>query len=183
MILVLILAATLYRVEPTNGTVSFTITKWGVIREEGTFRNFTANVVFDRQQAAKSRVDFEVDTRSVDTKNESRDGTLRGIDFLDVQRHPKMTFRSVSVVPRGNGVANVTGDLTIRGVTRRITVPVRLVGVGRQGPDGPEVAGFETSFVIDRRAFGVTGGRWTAHAPGVLGNDVTIHIRAGGVSR
>lgn len=181
-ILTLILAATLYRVEPVNGSVSFTIMKWGVIREEGAFRNFKANVLFDQKQPSQSRVDFEVDTASVDTKNDNRDGTLRGVDFFDVQRYPKMTFRSVSVAPRGNDVANVTGDLTIRGVTKRITVPVRLLGVSTQ-KDGTRMAGFETAFTIDRRAFGVTGGRWVAHSPGVLGNDVTIHIRAGGVAR
>ena len=181
-LLVLVLAATLYQVEPVNGTVSFTIMKWGVIREEGTFRDFTAEIHYDRRDSSKSRVSFDVKTASIDTKNDNRDDTLRSEHFLHARKHPRLTFRSVRVVPRGTNVADVTGDLTIRGVTRRVTVPVRLLGTSKQG-SGRELAGFETEFRIDRRAFGVTGGGWAAEAPGVLGNDVTIRIIAGGVSR
>lgn len=177
-----LLAATLYHVEPVNGTVSFSIMKWGVIREEGTFRDFNAQIQFDQRDPSKSSVTFEVKTASVDTKNDNRDGTLRGEDFFDAKKHPKLTFRSVKVVPKGNNVADVTGDLTIRGVTKRVTIPVRLIGVSKQG-NGREMAGFETEFKIDRRQFGVTGGRWTAGAPGVLGNEVTVRIIAGGVTR
>lgn len=179
---VLLAATTLYHVEPVNGTVSFSIMKWGVIREEGTFRDFNAQIAFDRKDPSKSTVNFEVKVESVDTKNDGRDGTLRGEDFFHVRKHPKMTFRSVKVVPKANNVADVTGDLTIRGVTKRVTIPVRLLGVSRQN-NGREMAGFETEFKIDRRAFGVTGGRWTAGAPGVLGTEVTIRIMAGGVTR
>ena len=170
-----------YRVEPVNGTVSFTIDKWTVIKEEGTFRDFDATVVFDREKPAQSSVTFTVKTASIDTKNNDRDGTLRSEHVLHVKKHPTMTFRSTKVVPRANDVADVTGNLTIRGVTRQITVPVRLLGVTRTGR--MELAGFETSFKIDRRHFGVTGGGWTAEFPGVLGNEVTIRIMAGGVNR
>jgi len=182
IITAILLAATLYRTEPTNGTVGFTIMKWGVVKEEGTFRDFAASIAFDAKDAAKSHVQFDVNAASIDTKNTSRDGTLRSEDFFHVAKYPKLTFRSTRVVPRGKNVADVTGNLTIRGVTRSITVPVRLHGVHRRN-DGSEIAGFETTFTIDRRHFGVTGGRWIAGAPGVLGTDVTIHIMAGGVTR
>ena len=182
MILALVLAATLYHVEPVNGTVSFTIMKWGVFREEGTFRDFTAEIHFDDKDPAKSRVAFDVLTASVDTKNGARDGTLRSEHFFDARKYPKLTFRSVRVVPRGKNVADVTGDLTIRGVTKRITVPVRLVGKTKQR-NGREMAGFETEFRINRMAFGVTGGSWAAEAPGVLGDEVTIRVVAGGWTR
>ena len=181
-LLLVLLAATLYTVEPVNGTVSFSIMKWGVIREEGSFRDFTAQIELDQRDPAKSKVNFDVKTVSVDTKNDSRDGTLRSEDFFHVAKYPKLTFRSVKVEPRGKNAANVTGDLTIRGVTKRITVPVRLIGVTKQ-QNGRELAGFETEFRIDRRAFGVTGGRWVAGAPGVLGDEVTIRVVAGGVTR
>ena len=177
----MMLAATLYQVEPVNGTVSFSLMKWGVIREEGSFRDFKADIHYDAKEPAKSRVAFEVKAASVDTKNDSRDGTLRSADFFHVAKHDKLTFRSVRVVPRSKDVADVTGDLTIKGVTRRITVPVRLLGISKHGRN--ELAGFETSFRIDRRAFNITGGRWTAAAPGVLGNEVTIRVMAGGVKR
>ena len=180
-LLALILAATIYTVEPVNGTVSFTIMKWGVFKEEGTFREFSGRIVYDKTDVAKSKVEFEIEAESVDTKNKNRDSTLRSPEFLDVKKYPALRFRSVRVVPRPDGLANVTGDLTIHGVTKRITVPVRLVGTRKEGKT--ELAGFETTFTIDRRHFGVTGGRWVAESPNVLGNEVTIRIVAGGVAR
>ena len=181
-LLIVLLAATLYTVEPVNGTVSFSIMKWGVIREEGTFRDFNANIHFDSKDPARSQVSFDVKTASVDTKNGARDSTLRSPDFFHAAKHPKLTFRSVRVVPRAKNVADVTGDLTIKGVTKRVTIPVRLIGVTRQ-KNGREMAGFETEFKINRLAFGVTGGGWVAEAPGVLGEEVTIRVIAGGVTR
>jgi len=80
---------------------------------------------------------------------------------------------------RGKNAAHVTGDLTIRGVKKRVTVPVRLLGVS---PDRRR-AGFETEFTINRRDFGVNGARWSSGAPGVLGDQVTVRIIAGGVVR
>lgn len=177
LLIAVLAAAALYVVEPVNGTVSFSIMKWGVIREEGSFRDFRARIQYDEKNVAASRVEFDVEVKSVDTKNNDRDGTLRSEDFFHATKYPRLTFRSTSVVPRGKGLASVTGDLTIRGVTKRITVPVKLLGAK------DKFAGFETTFTVDRRAFGVTGGRWAAGAPGILGNEVTIRIVAGGVKR
>lgn len=180
-VIALLLAAALYHAEPVNGTVDFTVMKSGVIKEEGTFRDFRGAIHFDPDDPSKSRVEFEVATKSVDTKNDARDETLRSDNFLHVDKYPKMTFRSTRVVPRGKNAADVTGNLTIRGVTKQITVPVRLIGTSKRR--NQEFAGFETTFTIDRNAFGVTGGRWVEHAPGVLGDEVTIRILAGGVKR
>jgi polyisoprenoid-binding protein YceI len=174
--------ANTFRVEPTNGTVGFEIMKWGVFKEEGTFRDFSAVIVYDRKQPAKSRVEFSIEADSVDTKNDNRDGTLRSEDFFDAKRFPKLSFVSTQVVPRGADRADVTGDLTIKGVTKRVTVPVRLIGFAHRAGVG-DLASFETTFRIRRKDFNVTGGRWVAGAPGVLGEDVTVRITAGGVSR
>ena len=181
LLAVLLAATTLFHVEPVNGTVSFSVMKWGVIREEGSFRDFKAQIHYDRAEPAKSQVSFEVKTASIDTKNGSRDSTLRSEHFLDVKKHPAITFKSVRVVPKSATTADVTGDLTIRGVTKRITVPVRLIGISKV--EGRELAGFETEFKINRNTYGVTGGGWVAEFPGVLGDEVTIRIIAGGVTK
>src|SRR5687768_10880343 len=146
--LVFILAATLFRVEPVNGTVGFSIMKWGVVKEEGVFREFKADILYDEKNVTASRVSFDVDVASVDTKNDERDSTLRSPDFLDAKRHPRMTFRSTRVVKRNKDVAEVTGNLTIRGVTRQLTVPVRFLGTSRSRDH--QRAGFETAFTIRR---------------------------------
>jgi polyisoprenoid-binding protein YceI len=171
-----------YRVEPTNGTVAFSITKWGVLKEQGTFRTFTGSIVYAPNDPARASVWFDVDASSIDTKNSGRDQTLRSVDFFDVANYPKLSFRSTRVTPRNAREAVVTGNLTIRGVTKQITFPVKLVGSGTRPGVGDLVA-FETTFTINRNHFGVTGGRWIAGAPGALSNDVTIHVLAGGVRK
>lgn len=180
-LLVIILAATIFNVEPVNGSVDFSITKWGVFRKEGTFREFSAQIHYDERDVSKSHVSFDVKTASIDTNNEGRDSVVRSDDFLHVAKYPRMTFRSVRVVARGKNVADVTGDLTIRGVTRRITIPVRLTAKGKDHR-GRDIASFETSFTVDRRDFGVNGTRWSG-GKAILGTDVEVRIVAGAVSR
>lgn len=171
-----------YTVEPTNATIGFSIVKWSVVREEGEFRKFNGTIWLDQKNPAAARVEFNVDSASIDTKNENRDSTVRSKEFLDVARHPALTFRSTRVAAVGKGVYAVTGDMTIKGVKRRITIPVRLLGIRNQ-PGVGEIAAFETSFAINRHHYGVTGGRWTAHFPGVLGDELTIRITAAGINR
>ncbi|HEX7708525.1 MAG TPA: YceI family protein [Thermoanaerobaculia bacterium] len=175
-------APTTYRVEPVNATVAFSITKWGLLVEEGAFRDFTGNVTYDAKNPERSQASFSVRTASIDTKNSDRDDTLRSDDFLHAARHPQLTFKSTRVVPLSSDTARVTGDLTIRGVTRSITISVRLLGRSHQ-PDVGDLAAFETSFEIDRRHFGVLGSRWSAPFPGILGKTVKVRIVAGGVRR
>ena len=168
-----------YRVVPTYGHVTFTITKWVVFKEEGSFKDVRGSIVFDRKNPAASRVEITVQTATLDTNNRSRDDTVRSEDFLHVSKHPTMTFASTHVVPRGADSFDVTGDLIIRGGTRRITVPVKFLGLN-QVKDFGEIIGFETTFTVDRTDFGVLGTRWSG-SQAILGKEVTIHMRIGGL--
>jgi len=165
-LLVLLLASSasaelaVYQVRKGDSTVSFTATKWKVFKEQGRFREFGGTIAVDFEAPGRSKVELEVRTDSVDTGVGGRDSALRSDDFLDVARHPKMSFVSTAVVPRGEDLFDVTGDLTIHGVTKKVTVPLRLLGRG-PGPSGSELIGFETAFSIDRTAYGVLGSRWS----------------------
>lgn len=174
-------AATTFRVDPTNATIGFSVMKWGVLLEEGEFREFTGTIILDDAQPERSRVNFRVRSSSIDTKNSRRDDTLRSPDFIDAKRHPELSFQSTRVVPTSANTAKVTGRLTIRGVTREITIPIRLLGRRYERGVG-HIAAFETGFDIDRRHFGVLGARWSGQAPGVLGNTISIRIVAGAIS-
>ena len=167
-------ATTRYEIKPVYSTVRFSIVKWGVLKEEGVFRNFNGTLDYDAERPERSRVDLVVDAASLDTKNDGRDSTVKSEDFLDVRRHPTMEFHSTAV--KGNVV---TGNLTLHGVTRRIQFQVKPLGI-RNVPRVGKLAGFETTFTINRQQFGVTGGRWTAAGgPGVLSDAVEIHIIIG----
>ena len=167
-------ASTRYLVRPVYSNVGFSIVKWGVLKEEGVFREFSGTLDFDPAAPERSRIDVVVQSTSLDTKDEHRDGMVRSDDFLDVQRYPTLEFHSTAVQ---NGV--VTGNLTIHGVTRRIQVRPAFLGV-RNVPKIGKLAGFETTFAINRRDFGVLGNKWGA-VPGVLSDDVQIHIIVGAI--
>ncbi|HEV2491140.1 MAG TPA: YceI family protein [Candidatus Acidoferrales bacterium] len=168
-----------YRISKTYTTLSFTATKWMVFKEEGMFQDFTGSLTYDPADPSACVIDVTVQSASLDTRNSTRDGVLRSDDFFDVAKYPTLSFRSVSIASTGADSLNVTGDLTIHGVTKRVTVPVRVIGA-RVMPGIGDFAGFETSFTIDRRDFGVLGTRWSGNKI-AIDPAVAIHLIIGAV--
>jgi polyisoprenoid-binding protein YceI len=164
-------------VRPGDSTVAFTVKKWGVMREQGRFRDFSGTIEYDPARPAASRVTLTVEADSVDTGVSGRDRALRSDDFFHVSRHPRWTFASRRVRPTGTDTADVTGDITIRGTTRSITVPVRFLGANDGGSEGI-LAGFETFFTLDRTDFGVNGTRWSG-GRALLSREVEVHLFLG----
>ena len=168
------LAAETYEVRRPYSNIGFSIMKWSVLKEEGVFRAFDGTLQYDAVHPERSRIDVVARAASVDTGHEGRDHALRSDDFLDVDRYPTLEFHSRAI--EGNFVS---GDLTIHGVTKRVRFPVTSLGV-RDVPKVGKLAGFETSFTINRRDFGVLGARWGA-VPGILDDDVHVHIIIGAI--
>lgn len=166
--------STRYLVRPVYSNVGFSIVKWGVLKEEGVFRDFSGTLDYDPAAPERSRIDVVVRSASLDTKDDTRDNVVRSDDFLDVQRYPTLEFHSTAV---RNGA--VSGNLTIHGVTRPIQFRPAFLGV-RDLPKIGKLAGFETTFAIDRRNFNVLGARWGA-VPGTLADEVQVHIVIGAV--
>jgi polyisoprenoid-binding protein YceI len=134
----------------------------------GSFGDFTGTIVYDEANPAASTVELTVQTASIDTKNDRRDNHLRSADFFDAEKHPTLTFKSKKVAPLGGNNLAVTGDLTIRGVTKEVTVPVEVLGV--MG----DKAGFQTEFEVDRKEYGVLWNRSLDQGDTLLGEDVKI---------
>lgn len=170
-----------YRIAKEYTTLSFTATKWKVFKEEGIFQNFQGSIVYIPGRPPACSIAVTVQTASLDTRNETRDKVLRSDDFFDVTKYPTLSFLSVNVKPTGGDSFDVTGDLTIHGITRRITVPVKLIGA-RVMPGIGEFAGFETTFTIDRRDYGVLGSRWSGNTV-AIDPMVVIHLIIGGVRK
>jgi polyisoprenoid-binding protein YceI len=167
------------RNEQTYSTLSFTATKWMVFKEEGIFQDFNGTLVYSPQDPGKCKIDVTVQAASLDTRVANRDKVLRSDDFFDVEKFPTLSLRSSRVTSEGKETYDVEGDLTIHGVTKHITVPAKVIGV-RVMPGIGDFAGFETTFNIDRRDFGVLGSRWSGNK---LSIDpiVLIHFIIGGV--
>lgn len=168
-----------YAVSKSYTTLSFTATKWMVFKEEGLFQDFSGTLTYDPADPAKCAIDVTVQSASLDTRNSGRDKVLRSDDFFDVDKFPTLSFHSTSVTSAGVGAYDVTGDLTIHGVTKRVTVPAKMIGV-RVMPGIGDFVGFETTFTIDRREFGVLGTRWSGNTV-AIDPTVLIHLIIGGV--
>lgn len=141
----------------------------------GYFRDFDAVLQIDRAQPARSSIEFTIQSASIDTRDSDRDEHLRSPDFFEVTKYPNITFKSTSVVPKSQNLFEVTGDLTMHGVTKRVTLPVTFLGFQRD-PRGNEKAGFEIATTLDRKDYNITWNRLLDEGGLLLGDEVRIAI-------
>ena len=162
----------IYKVDSDHSGVGFSIRHF-VSNVSGRFRDFDGTIKYDKANPAASSVEFTVKAASIDTANNDRDEHLRSKDFFDVQKFPTLTFTSTKVVAKDANTLDVTGNLTMHGVTKPITIPVTLLGSVKT-PKG-EKAGFETNFKVDRKEYGITWNNVLDSGP-VLGDEVKVNI-------
>jgi polyisoprenoid-binding protein YceI len=162
----------IYKVDADHSGVSFSVRHF-VSNVSGRFRDFDGVIKYDKANPAASSVEFTVKAASIDTTNNDRDEHLRSKDFFEVQKFPTLTFTSTQVAPKDGTTLDVTGNLTLHGVTRQVTFPVSLLGTVKT-PRG-EKAGFETAFKIDRKEYGILWNNVLDSGP-VLGDEVKITI-------
>ena len=164
-----------YTLDPAHTRIGFVARHAMVTKVRGSFDEFAGTAVLDGANPANSRVEVTIEAASIDTRNAQRDGHLRGNDFLAMEEYPQITFVSTGVRQSGETTFEVTGDLTIKGVTNSITIPFEFEGAAKD-PFGNERVGFEGSVTINRRDYGVT---WNAalEGGGVLVSDkVTLEF-------
>jgi polyisoprenoid-binding protein YceI len=154
--------------------VGFRIRHW-LTKVDGRFRDFDGHIWLDRAKPQDSKVDVTIQAASIDTGTEDRDKHLRSADFFDVEKYPTITFASTKVVPKGKDLYEVTGDLTLHGVTKTMTIPVRHTGFLNLGKQ--EKAGFELTIPINRKDFGIGWNRSADTGGVMLGDDVEINVQ------
>jgi polyisoprenoid-binding protein YceI len=166
-----------YTIDSAHARAHFRVRHLMVAWVRGHLGTVVGDLLFDAADPARSAASAVIDATGVDTGNPERDAHLRSADFLDVERHPVVTFRSTSVAPRGQGVFDVAGELTIRGVTRAVVLQADLSGEVRDSL-GTTKRGVTATTRIDRKDFGVS---WNAllDAGGLtVGDQVDITIEA-----
>ncbi len=164
-----------FQFDKAHSLVGFRIRHF-VSKVEGRFRDFEGSATLDRQNPAASRVDLTIQAASIDTGADNRDKHLKSADFFDAEKFPTITFKSTKVTPKGKDAYDVTGDFTMHGVTKSITIPVRHGGFLKAGK--VEKAGFEVaSFSIERKDYGITWNRAVDAGGVMLGDDVEINIQ------
>ena len=152
-------AADVYDLDQSHFSIVFSVSHMKMSYTYGMFRQAQARVTLDRENQAGTKFQLSIKSDSIDTNNAGRDTHLKGLDFFDVESFPDITFESTTVVldsrPQQGIVYQVTGDLTMHGVTRSVTLPIQLLGEG-PGPDGKPHAGFLTQTELKRSDFGIT---------------------------
>ncbi|MGH7242514.1 MAG: YceI family protein [Phycisphaerales bacterium] len=143
-----------FKVDPVHTSAIFGVKHNGVSNFYSRFNKTEGTFNVDAADPSKSFIDISIATDSVDTANAGRDKHLKSGDFFSVAEFPTMTFKSKSFKKTGENTYDVTGDFTIRGKTKEITVPVTDTGHGKAR--NGEVAGFETKFNIKRSDYGVS---------------------------
>jgi polyisoprenoid-binding protein YceI len=129
----------------------------------------------DNAKPEASSVEFKIKVASISTGVEARDNHLRGPDFFDAANHPEITFVSTAVKVTGKDVYAVTGNLTMRGVTKQITLPVTFLGAVKD-PWGNERAGFETNITLNRKDYGINWNKALDQGGFVLSDEVKVAI-------
>ena len=133
-----------YTLDPAHTRIGFVARHAMVTKVRGSFDEFAGTAVLDGANPANSRVEVTIEAASIDTRNAQRDEHLRSNDFLAMQEYPKITFVSTGVRQAGETTFEVTGDLTIKGVTNAITIPFEFEGAATD-PFGNQRVGFEGS--------------------------------------
>jgi polyisoprenoid-binding protein YceI len=166
----------------THAAVGFAVRHLMVSKVRGAFTRWSGTLAFDEGYPESAEVDITIDAASVDTHVALRDEHLRSPDFFDVARFPTLRFRSTAVARTGDGRFTVTGDLTIRDVTRPVVLDVEYGGV-MTDPWGGTRAGFSATTSIDRRDFGLTWNMILEAGGLTVGDTVEIALEFEAVKR
>lgn len=164
-----------WQIDSSHSSVNFSARHMMLATVRGQFEKFSGTLDFDEANPAATSVDVTIDAGSVNTRDEKRDGHLKSPDFFDMEKFPTLSFKSNSVHVVDNNHAKLTGDLTIKGISKPVVMDVEYHGQAK-APWGTTSAGFSASTKINREDWGLT---WNAplETGGVLvGKDIKIEL-------
>ncbi|MBP2669898.1 MAG: periplasmic protein YceI [Deltaproteobacteria bacterium] len=171
----LVLAAP-WEFDPAHTGVHFKVRHLMVSHVRGDFEKFTGMITYDESDVTKSTADITIEAASINTRVAKRDEHLRSPDFLDVAKYPAITFKSKKVEKAGDGRLKVTGDLTIKGVTREAVLDVEGPTPAIKDPQGNTRVGGSATTKINRKDFGLTWQKVLEAGGVTVGDDVDITI-------
>ncbi|HEX5367622.1 MAG TPA: YceI family protein [Acidimicrobiales bacterium] len=164
-----------YTIDPNHSRIGFVARHAMITKVRGSFDQFTGSGYFDAENPSASHFELTIDAASIDTRNADRDQHLRSNDFFDMERYPQITFASTAVEAAGDGTYRVTGDLTIKGITRPVTFDLSFEGAATD-PFGNDRIGLEGSVVVDRKDWGLEWNAPLASGGVLVGEKVTLEF-------
>ena len=162
-----------YSFDKAHSSIGFRVKHMGLVDVPGYFRDFTGTVNYDSKDVTKSTVEFTTKVTSVDTGVAPRDNHLRTADFFEVEKYPEMTFKSTKIEKKGKDLI-LTGDLTLKGVTKSISFPFTVVGFIKN--DRGTRMGATAETVINRRDFNVNYGGNLPNGSPMLSDNITVTL-------
>jgi polyisoprenoid-binding protein YceI len=167
-------SADTYQVDPNHSTVQFSAKHLLISTVSGKFKEFSGTIVYDDKAVTNSSVTGTIKTASLDTGVADRDNHLRSADFFDAEKNPEITFKSTKIEKSGDGVT-VTGDLTIRGVTKQVKFPATVNGPIKD-PWGNSRLGFSFALEINRLDYGIAWSKTMDNGGLVVSKEIKIQI-------
>ncbi|MGB8001406.1 MAG: YceI family protein [Anaerobacillus sp.] len=158
--------------DKVHSSLDFQIKHMMVSKAKGEFTTFDVDFSGDLDNLASASIKVTIPVTSIDTGNEDRDGHLRSGDFFEADKYPNMVFESKSIKKKSDDEFEVTGDFTIKGVTKEETFTVEYNGTSKSPLDGSTVAGFDVSGKVNREAYGMTYNAAIETGGFLLGKDV-----------
>ncbi|HUK47937.1 MAG TPA: YceI family protein [Terriglobales bacterium] len=169
-------AVSTWNIDPAHSVAEFKVKHMMISNVKGHFPKVSGLLNLDETDVTKSQIEASIDAASINTREEQRDAHLKSADFFHVEQHPTLTFKSTRITQKGDGELTVTGDLTIRGVTRSVTFAVEGPTAPAKDPWGNTRVAVSATTKINRKDFGLT---WNAalETGGILvGDEVTITL-------
>ena len=161
--------------DETHSGVDFAVRHMMVSKVRGNFTGIKGWLEFDEENPENAEIVARIDVATINTRNNDRDNHLRSADFFDVENHPEMIFKSTSIAVDGENRGQVTGDLTVRGVTKPVTFDVEYFGQ-LDSPFGDRRTGFSGTIKINREDFGLTWNQALETGGWLVGKEITVHV-------
>lgn len=165
-----------YKIDAAHSEITFKVKHLMITNVTGNFTKYDATMESEAADFSDAKISFEADANSITTHNEQRDGHLKGDDFFAAEKFPKLLFKSSKLAKKGEDSFTLTGDLTIRDITKTIELSVEYGGT-MTDPYGQVKAGFEINGKINRKDFGLTWGAVTEAGGVVVSDDVKLHAQ------
>ncbi|CAK6479296.1 YceI family protein [Peribacillus castrilensis] len=162
-------------VDPTHSAIEFSVKHMMIAKVKGSFNKFEASILANPSDLTTAEIDFTVDVASIDTRNADRDNHLRSADFFDVEKNPTLTFKSTKIVKTDEDEYDVTGNVTLNGVTQEETFNITFEGQGKD-PWGNEKAGFSGKGKVKRSDYGLTYNAALETGGVLIGDQITLTI-------
>ncbi|MEI6437849.1 MAG: YceI family protein [Candidatus Omnitrophota bacterium] len=168
--------APVYTVDSAHSTIGFAVKHMMVAKVNGVFGDFQGDIKFDANDLAGSKFDFVIKAASINTRNDARDTHLKSADFFDAEKYPTISFKTKKIQQSVAGSYDVTGDLTIKAVTKEIVIPVTVEGPVFNPMAKVDGIGIDANFKVNRQDYGVSWNKALDNGGVVVADDVAVSV-------